>query len=261
MKGWWIPVAAALIVMVHHAVSRRWWTGRITARLSPSRTHRRRFHAEAPRWLVARLERRASLADDVAPTLDDLARSTAAGSTLATAIEALGPALPARPFAALIGTSLVDHRLGVSLGDALAGVNPGLALPQRRPVRRRPPRRRPPRRRHPPPLPEPALGLAVLELAARHGGTTAASLDRAASAVRERRSVIAERAVQSAQARLSALVLTLLPIGFAVWTASTDQRVARFLAGSPIGWACLGVGLTLNLAGWAWMRLIIRGRP
>ncbi len=253
MKGWWIPVAAVLGIVVHHVATRLWWTGRITARLSPPTPRGRRLLVRVPGQLVARLERRACLADDVAPTLDDLARSTAAGSTLTTAIEGLGPARRARPFAALLGTCLVDHRLGASLGDALAIANPGTSLV--------PPQRRSPRRRPPPPSPEPALGLAVLELAARHGGATAASLDRAASAVRERRAVIAERAVQSAQARLSALVLTLLPIGFAVWTASTDRRVARFLAGSPLGWACLGVGLTLNLAGWAWMRLIIRGRP
>jgi len=256
IDGWWMPVAAVLALLVHHVTSRRWWTGRITARLEPPKPRRRRDRVKVPHWLVTRLERRTCLADDVAPTLDELARSTAAGSTLATAIETLGPPRSTRPFAALVGSSLVDHRLGAPLGDALATVDPRHA-----PSRRRPPRQQLRARRAHLPGPEPALGLAVLEMAARHGGATAASLDRAASAVRERRSVIAERAVQSAQARLSALVLTLLPIGFALWTASTDQRVARFLTRSPVGWACLGVGLALNLAGWAWMRHIIRGRP
>ena len=48
------------------------------------------------------------------------------------------------------------------------------------------------------------VGVTALEVAARHGGNPAAALDRVAAAVRERRAVVAERAVHSAQARMSA---------------------------------------------------------
>jgi tight adherence protein B len=188
--------------------------------------------------IETRTRRRPVLADDVAPTLHDLARTMAAGSTLASAITEL-PDHATRPFARVVREALVRHTLGTGLGDAVAGLGAERAGPS----------------------PEAALGLTVVEVTARHGGAAAASLDRAAAAVRERRAVVAERAVHSAQARLSTLVLSALPVVFALWTALTDRRVAGFLVGSALGGACLLLGVSMNLAGWCWMRRIVRGQP
>jgi tight adherence protein B len=100
--------------------------------------------------------------------------------------------------------------------------------------------------------------MAALRVAASVGGNVAATLDRAAGTLRERRAIHDDRAVQSAQARLSARVLSVLPVAFALWCVSTDGRVAHFLLSSSAGWVCLAAGAALNLSGWWWMRRLIR---
>jgi len=69
----------------------------------------------------------------------------------------------------------------------------------------------------------------------------------------------ARRVIQSAQARLSARVLTLLPVAFAGWGIATDSRVRAAYAMSPLPGACTACGLLLDLAGWWWMRRLVRG--
>jgi tight adherence protein B len=103
------------------------------------------------------------------------------------------------------------------------------------------------------------VALVALQVAATVGGSVAASLDRAAATLRAQRSIRADRRVHSAQARMSARVLSALPVGFAAWCVATDDRVAAFLLGSAAGWACLAVGAALNLTGWWWMRRIVGG--
>ena len=74
-----------------------------------------------------------------------------------------------------------------------------------------------------------------------------------------RRAVAAEVRSQSAQARLSALVIGLLPLAFLTWAALTDRRTVLFLVGAPAGWACLALGGGLEVIGALWMRRILRG--
>jgi tight adherence protein B len=232
-----LPLLAVLAAAATHAAVHRWWRHRCLRRLPGHRTRPR-----APvdlRRLRRVLARRSDPADDVATTLDQIARAVAAGLSLTVAVEQLTPAPAHRPFAALLAPAVVEHRLGLPFADALARTADRLGRDDA--------------------APEPALAMTVLEFAARHGGVPAIALDRAAASVRERRAVVAERAVQSAQARMSALVLTLLPLGFAVWTLSTDQRVRTFLAGSPLGWGIIAAGLASNALGWLWMRRLIRG--
>ena len=63
--------------------------------------------------------------------------------------------------------------------------------------------------------------------------------------------------MRSAQARMSARVLSALPVAFGLWCLTTDRRVARFTLGSPAGWACIAAGAASNVAGWWWMRRIV----
>ena len=84
------------------------------------------------------------------------------------------------------------------------------------------------------------------------------SLDRAAATLRDREAVGNERVAQSAQARLSARVLTILPIAFGGWTLLTTPTVQHFFL-TPIGVACLLLGLGLNAGGWLLMRRVSRG--
>lgn len=170
-------------------------------------------------------------ADDVAPTLDALARATAGGLSLGRALAEL-PDDPRKPFATALLQASRRQGPGRSLGDCLAAAHLEPSGTETR------------------------LALATLELLARVGGAVPAALDRAASAVRERRAAVAERQTQSAQARISALVLSALPVGFAVWGLQGDRRTATFLLHRPAGQLCLGVGLVLNGAGWLWMHRI-----
>ena len=103
-----------------------------------------------------------------------------------------------------------------------------------------------------------ALVVHVLGLCARVGGHVSEPLDRAAATLRERHAAAQERVAQSAQARLSVRVLTLVPVAFASWTLLTSADVQRFVF-TPVGLACVAVGLVLNLAGWRLMQRMIGG--
>ena len=103
------------------------------------------------------------------------------------------------------------------------------------------------------------MAAGALALAATAGGPQARAVDGVADTLRERRAVAAEVRAQSAQARLSALVIGLLPVAFLAWAVVTDRRTAVFLVASPPGWACLVAGIALEAAGALWMRRILRG--
>lgn len=107
--------------------------------------------------------------------------------------------------------------------------------------------------------PDQALAVHVLRLCAAQGGNVSVSLDRAAATLRERDTLAHERIAQSAQARLSARVLTLLPVGFSVWTLATTPSVRHFVV-TPPGLACVALGLALNLTGWRLMNRVIGAR-
>ena len=91
------------------------------------------------------------------------------------------------------------------------------------------------------------------------GGPQARAVDGVAATLRERRAVVAEIRAQSAQARLSAVVIGALPLLFLLWAVATDRRTAAFLVAGPAGWACLGAGVGLEVVGGLWMRRLLRG--
>ncbi|MDO8364329.1 MAG: hypothetical protein Q7V88_15665 [Actinomycetota bacterium] len=88
------------------------------------------------------------------------------------------------------------------------------------------------------------------------GGPVAATLDAAAALLRERAAIRGEAAAHSAQARLSARVLTGVPVAFAAWSllASASFRAALL---SSVGLVSAAAGALCNLAGWWWMRRIV----
>ncbi len=102
-----------------------------------------------------------------------------------------------------------------------------------------------------------ALTLQALSAAARLGGPVAVTLDAAAAVLRERAAGRAERLAHSAQARLSARVLTVVPLGFAAWSAFGSQRTREVYIGTVAGGACALLGLALNLTGWRWMKRMV----
>lgn len=104
------------------------------------------------------------------------------------------------------------------------------------------------------PLPGVRLTAAALALGAETGGASAQAIDGVAATLRTNLAIAGEVRALSSQARLSALVIALSPIAFAVLATSTDARAARFLVATPVGLVCLAVGLGLDAIGWLWMR-------
>jgi len=99
----------------------------------------------------------------------------------------------------------------------------------------------------------------VQALSAAHtlGGPMAATLHAGAALLRERAAIRAEAQAHSAQARLSARVLTAVPLVFAAWSLSTSNSF-RAAALSQVGVFSAVLGCSCNLAGWWWMRRIVR---
>ena len=105
---------------------------------------------------------------------------------------------------------------------------------------------------------DPDEAVVVHAIAAAHalGGPVAASLNGASALLRERSAIRAEAHAYAAQARLSARVLTAVPLVFAGWSLCTS-RSFRDAVLSPLGVASAAVGGLCNLFGWWWMRRIV----
>lgn len=101
------------------------------------------------------------------------------------------------------------------------------------------------------------LAGAALAVTATVGGPGADAVEAAAASLRDRQMIDGEIAALSVQARLSGLVLTVAPVAFALLVVSLDPAASGFLFGSPLGWACVGAGLTLDGIGAVWMRQLI----
>ena len=101
------------------------------------------------------------------------------------------------------------------------------------------------------------LATSVIVTTARFGGATAEPLDHVASVLRRRSADRAEASVHAAQSRLSASVMSALPPAFLGLLLVTSSN-ARASASTPAGTAVVAVGALLNVAGWRWMRRIVR---
>lgn len=104
--------------------------------------------------------------------------------------------------------------------------------------------------------PDTRLVFTVLEQCAATGGSSAEPLERAAAVLRSREAARAEVAAQSASARLSAVVLTLLPMAMLLMLLVTSPTTREAVV-SPVGLGVVTIGLLLNLIGWRWMRRLV----
>jgi Flp pilus assembly protein TadB len=98
----------------------------------------------------------------------------------------------------------------------------------------------------------------VVAATAEFGGGAAAPIDRVGATLRLRSADGQERAAQSAQARLSAHVLTVVPLSVLALLVGTDADVREVSTAGP-GLLVISVGLALNLTGSQWMKRIITG--
>jgi tight adherence protein B len=185
-----------------------------------------------PRW---RLRRRGSRPDDdrVAEWCEQVARHVRAGSSLARAVAEGGSDVPGAGTA--FDPTVRALRRGRGLADALGesdeADDPASAV---------------------------GLVLPVLSACAELGGPAAMPLERVAATLHARAAEQAERHTSSAQARLSARVLTTVPVGVLALLALLEPAVRSSLRSSA-GVVCVVAGGALNVAGWCWMRRIIGG--
>jgi len=95
-----------------------------------------------------------------------------------------------------------------------------------------------------------AVAGAALALGAELGGARAAALDAAAAGLRDRAALTGEIRALTAQARASAAVMVVAPLGFALvsWLTGGAQGFA-----TPLGLACVAAGVALDAVGAAWM--------
>ena len=99
----------------------------------------------------------------------------------------------------------------------------------------------------------------VLDLHRRSGGDLPIVLDGLATTLRERRAAYREVRALTAQARLSGVILGMLPIGFFAFLLVTSRDEMLDAIGTPLGGVSLGVGLVLELLAFVWIRAPARG--
>jgi tight adherence protein B len=104
------------------------------------------------------------------------------------------------------------------------------------------------------------LIVGVLDLHRRSGGDLPTVLDSLAETLRERRAAFRDVRALTAQARLSGVILGMLPIGFFGFLLLTSRREMLHAIGTPLGGAALGIGLGLELLAFLWIRYLLEVR-
>jgi tight adherence protein B len=98
----------------------------------------------------------------------------------------------------------------------------------------------------------------VLRIHRRTGGALPGVLDQVAHTLRERRAAAREIRSLTAQARLSAVILGLLPIGFFLFLSATSKNDIAAAYHSATGATAIGVGLCLQVGAYLWIRRLLQ---
>jgi tight adherence protein B len=109
--------------------------------------------------------------------------------------------------------------------------------------------------------PDARLVAGVLKLHRRTGGSLAVSLENLAGTLRDRRASARELGSLTAQARLSATILGLLPIGFFLFLSVIARRDLEAAYQTTTGVAAIGFGFALQGAAYVWIRHLLRVEP
>ena len=102
------------------------------------------------------------------------------------------------------------------------------------------------------------MALHVIALASEVGGDIAQQLDCLIDTLLDRSLSQAERQTQAATATASMRLITWLPVVCGSWILSDSPAVRHVLLATPLGWACLTVGVGLNLVGRTWTKRLVR---
>ena len=102
------------------------------------------------------------------------------------------------------------------------------------------------------------LVVGVLRLHRRSGGSLTGPLDDLSTTLRSRRAGERELRSLTAQARLSAGILGLLPVGFFLFLSVVSRRDIEDAIRTPAGLGAIGVGVALQGAAFVWIRSLLK---
>lgn len=108
------------------------------------------------------------------------------------------------------------------------------------------------------PSPDVRLAAGVLRLHRRTSAALPGVLDQVARTLRERRAAAREIRSLTAQARLSAVILGLLPIGFFLFLSATSRENIADAYHSATGATAIGLGLVLQCGAYLWIRRLLQ---
>jgi tight adherence protein B len=190
--------------------------------------------------MVARLgldvlarQRRKKFADQLAETLQILAGTLRAGHGLSQGFDTVAREAEA-PTAEEIRRLSIETRLGRDLVDGLKSLADRMESEDFRWVAQ------------------------AIEIQRDVGGDLAEVLDSVASTIRDRTRIRRQVAALSAEGRMSALVLMILPFALGGVMAVSNPDYVRPLFGSAKGYQLLAIGAALLAAGGLWLRRIVK---
>jgi Flp pilus assembly protein TadB len=102
------------------------------------------------------------------------------------------------------------------------------------------------------------MALHVIALASEVGGDRAQQLDCLIDTLLDRSQSKVERQTPAATATASIRLITWLPVVCGAWILSDSPAVRHVLLATPLGWACLTIGVGLNFAGRTWSKRMVR---
>jgi len=195
------------------------------------------FTVLGARFLLERRisKRRAKFADQLDDTLSLVASGLRAGHSLPRAMDAVSQEAES-PTAEEFARILNQHRLGRDLGEAI-----GLGAT----------------RMHSDDLAWVAQAVAIHR---EVGGNLSEVLDHVGETIRERSQIRRQVATLSAEGRMSANVLIVLPVFIAVVLAVISPSYLTVFLTTPLGWAMIAAGLVLFAIGIVWLRAVVRVR-
>jgi tight adherence protein B len=166
-------------------------------------------------------------------TLQLVAGSLSAGYSMAQAIDTVVRE-GQQPITGEFNRALIEARLGVQIEDALDGVATRMQSKDF------------------------AWVVMAVRIQREVGGNLAELLTTVAGTLRERERLRRQVRVLSAEGRLSAWILGILPPGFALYLLLVRPDYLRPLVTDPLGWLMLSIGVLLLVVGAAWMTKAVK---
>jgi tight adherence protein B len=162
-----------------------------------------------------------------------IAGSLSAGYSMPQAIDTVVRE-GSQPISGEFNRALVEARLGVPLEDAMEGIADRMKSKDF------------------------ACVVMAIRIQREVGGNLAELLTTVSGTLRERETLRRQVKVLSAEGRLSAWILGLLPPVFALYLALAQPSYLKPLVTEALGWLLLAVGLVLLAVGALWMRKAVK---